>query len=81
MPGKTLEVQPLLLSLITARLLQLRLDAIITLVDGHNVERHLDGNLDKGQEPMMEVYAQIAYADCVLLNKQVAPAVDVCVFP
>jgi hypothetical protein len=25
------------------------------------------------------VYAQIAYADCVLLNKQVAPAVDVCV--
>jgi G3E family GTPase len=52
--------------------LKLRLDAIVTLVDGQNVQRHLDGNREKGHEPMMEVYAQIAYADCVLLNKQVA---------
>ena len=54
---------------------QLCLDAIITIVDSQNVLRHLDGDAAKGQAPVVEVYAQIAYADRILVNKQVALSV------
>ena len=57
-------------------LAQIQLDGIVTLVDAKNVLLQLDGSESK--DPVLEVEAQLAYADRILLNKQVWCSLSSC---